>query len=166
VLTIVSKMKEDLIIFDRVRYSLPERKLFSQVSFFQLIKGELYKKCFMGSNAIDWVLKNSSNEIYIEKRVDNREEAKAFLQILLEANLIHHVTYATYFIDGPNLYKFADDDRYRILNLNQDYYLYSIERISSSAPDQNVSSFEHSDLLAMHSDANSSQQQALSVEQQ
>jgi hypothetical protein len=110
-------MREDMIIVDRVRHPKPAKKLFAQISLFELLKGRLYRKCFLGCRAIDWVLSHSGQEAFIEKKINSREEAKDFLQILLECHVFHHVAFAKVFLDGHYLYKFSMDDPTRVLNM-------------------------------------------------
>jgi len=58
-----------------------------------------YEKCFVGSDAVTALVSN--------KMVDNREEAMAKLEQLLQAGLIHHVTRDHLFEDKNLFYRFT-----------------------------------------------------------
>jgi hypothetical protein len=113
-LHLLSIMKQDLSIMDRVRHPRPAKKLFNQTPLFELLKGRLYRKCFLSGSAIDWLLKHKH---HVEYGVQNRHTAQDFMQLLLECHLIRHVSFAKLFLDGHYLYKFTQDDSVRVLNL-------------------------------------------------
>lgn len=66
-----------------------------------------YKKCFIGRDAVDWLLK-----MY---HVQSRDEAVRAMQILLQNGFIHHVVDEHDFKDQTLFYRFTfDDDTYRL----------------------------------------------------
>ncbi|XP_028771917.1 uncharacterized protein LOC114729125 [Neltuma alba] len=80
---IVSKMKESIVVKDR------------------FCKMRRFTKCFLGSEAVDFL----SEDQYLE-----RQEAVEFAQNLASKFFFHHVLDENLFEDGNHLYRFLDDD--------------------------------------------------------
>ncbi|KAK9877229.1 hypothetical protein WA026_016976 [Henosepilachna vigintioctopunctata] len=59
-----------------------------------------YFDCFLGSDLVDWLI--------YQQKANNRIQAVAICQALLEGSYIECITEATSFIDGYVLYKFCD----------------------------------------------------------
>jgi hypothetical protein len=66
-----------------------------------------YSRCFVGSEAVTWM--ESSLNV-------SREEAVQLGQRLIDAGLIHHVTYSEPFADGYFFYAFQEDEESNVLN--------------------------------------------------
>jgi hypothetical protein len=64
-------------------------------------KLKLYHHCFLGNEAIDWLIK---------KLNISREDAVKLGQKLVAKKIIHHVTDEHDFKDGPLFYRFYEDD--------------------------------------------------------
>lgn len=90
---------------DRIRYPKPPKKLFNQTTLFELLTPRMYRSCFIGSDAVDWILKHSKN--MVEFQITSRAEASEFLNSLLESHVFHHVTYVKTFVDSYALYRFS-----------------------------------------------------------
>lgn len=99
---IIDQLKKELNIQNRINYERPLKKFFNQTKLHDLLKGELYTKCFVGSEAVDYVLQHSLTDI----QLNSREDATQFLQVLLNANVFHHVGYLPKFLDELQLYRF------------------------------------------------------------
>lgn len=95
--------------FDRV-YSLmrdPEKGLDLKDRRWKLL---LYSKCFVGSEAVQWMVDNLS----LDKKV-----AVSTGQRLMQTGIIHHVTHSEPFSDGYFYYRFQEDDDSNILNMKR-----------------------------------------------
>lgn len=69
-----------------------------------------YSKCFVGSEAVQWIMKNLSCD---------RDKAVSIGQRLMEAGIIHHVTHSEPFSDAYYFYRFQEDDDTNILNMKR-----------------------------------------------
>ena len=103
---IIEKMKKELSISNRVRHILRRESS----SMLEVLKGDLLEKCFLGFNAVDWIL---SKNIF-----ETRKEASFFFNILVSGQILTNVVFESQFQDGPNLYRFTSDDPLKVLNLN------------------------------------------------
>lgn len=70
----------------------------------------LYSKCFIGSNAVQWMVDNLSL---------SREQAVSTGQRLMDAGILHHVTHSEPFCDAYYFYGFQEDDKSNILNMKR-----------------------------------------------
>jgi len=61
-----------------------------------------YNRCFVGTELVDWLVKNKS--------LHEREHAVKIGQKLMTAGLFHHVTDTLPFLDGHYFYRFKEDD--------------------------------------------------------
>jgi hypothetical protein len=100
---IIDKLKTELNIQNRINYERPLKKFFNQTRLLELLKGEIYTKSFVGSEAVDYVLQNPLTAI----QLNTREDATEFLQVLLNANVFHHVAHLPKFLDELQLYRFV-----------------------------------------------------------
>ncbi|MGL5875437.1 MAG: DEP domain-containing protein [Xenococcaceae cyanobacterium] len=64
-------------------------------------KLKLYHRCFVASEAVDWLVKNCQM---------SREEAIAFGQNLVEQKIIHHICDEHHFKDENLFYRFYEDE--------------------------------------------------------
>mmetsp|Transcript_5194 Transcript_5194/g.13019 ORF Transcript_5194/g.13019 Transcript_5194/m.13019 type:complete len:492 (+) Transcript_5194:70-1545(+) len=67
-----------------------------------------YKRCFVGSQAVDWLLENTE--------CTTREEAVALGNEMLESHLFHHVCHDHIFKDDYYFYRFLADASNKALN--------------------------------------------------
>jgi Domain found in Dishevelled, Egl-10, and Pleckstrin (DEP) len=67
-----------------------------------------YKKCFVGSRAVDWLVENTE--------CSSREEAIALANEMLDAHLLHHVCHDHRFKDECLFYRFLADESNTALN--------------------------------------------------
>ncbi|XP_038057512.1 DEP domain-containing mTOR-interacting protein-like [Patiria miniata] len=75
----------------------------------------MYPKCFVGSEAVDWLIKHGS--------VKDRPEAAAMLSILQRHNVIHHVCDDHHFKDTYLFYRFRVDDSTLPLSRETELYI-------------------------------------------
>ncbi|KAL6070955.1 Rho GTPase activating protein 39 [Balamuthia mandrillaris] len=64
--------------------------------------GTNYTKCFLGCDAVDWMIKNNVSK--------TREDAVALANEILMAGKLYHITRRMAFVDGMELYKFEGDE--------------------------------------------------------
>lgn len=69
-----------------------------------------YPKCFVGSEAVDWMMNSLSLD---------RPAAIRTGQHLMDAGIIHHVTHSEPFADTYYFYRFQEDDESCILNMKR-----------------------------------------------
>lgn len=70
----------------------------------------MYSKCFVGSEAVQWMVENL--------QID-RPSCVAMGERLMDAGIIHHVTYSEPFCDEYYFYRFQEDDESNILNMKR-----------------------------------------------
>lgn len=110
----LNKMEKGLIICDRVRLPRINSKTFQ--SLFHLVQGRIYRRCFLGSRAVDWILKQK-NWTHL-----SRKEAIKLMELLQEGEMIHHVVFSEMpFRDDFNLYRMDKHNPTRILNMEFPY---------------------------------------------
>lgn len=146
---VISRMKQEIHIADRIRYLSPTRRLFNKFSLYELLKARVYQKCFVGSTAVDWIVENniivdeeataSSAELQSEEStvMKKRQKATDFLATLLRANVLHDVRLEDEFHDNYLLYRFAEHDKIRVLNL-----MLETNQIQSSVQQPSISASE------------------------
>eukprot|EP01080_Neovahlkampfia_damariscottae_P009018 gene9018-1117_t len=103
---ILVKMKKEVSISNRVRHIL--RK--DSSNMLEVLKGDVLEKCFLGFDAIDWIL---SKKIF-----QTRKNATFFFNVLVSGQILTNVVFESQFYDGPNLYRFTSDDPLKVLNLD------------------------------------------------
>mmetsp|Transcript_29555 Transcript_29555/g.32898 ORF Transcript_29555/g.32898 Transcript_29555/m.32898 type:complete len:449 (+) Transcript_29555:543-1889(+) len=69
-----------------------------------------YKDCFIGKEAVDWLVKNVTT-------VHSRQEAVEFGTGLMQYQLVHHVCRSQPFRDGHFFYRFQADCKGTVLNM-------------------------------------------------
>lgn len=74
----------------------------------QNINGQFIKTCFIGKEAVDFVIKNL--------QIEDREIAVELLNLLQNGQVFHHISFRYHFEDDTNLYRFIQDDPIHILN--------------------------------------------------
>ncbi|KAL9656897.1 hypothetical protein ABK040_006989 [Willaertia magna] len=102
---LIQKLKSELTLSDRVRYPKHSKTMND------LLKGRIYRRCFESKDLVNILI----NKLKI---VDNRRDAIEFGNLLLQYNIIQHVTFVNIFVDGFYLYRFINDNPVRILNMN------------------------------------------------
>lgn len=70
----------------------------------------MYSKCFVGSEAVQWMMDNL--------QID-RPTALSMGERLMDAGIIHHVTHSEPFCDKYYFYRFQEDDESNILNMKR-----------------------------------------------
>lgn len=70
----------------------------------------MYSKCFVGSEAVQWMVDNL--------QID-RSTAVAMGERLMDAGIVHHVTHSEPFCDEYYFYRFQEDDESNILNMKR-----------------------------------------------
>mmetsp|Transcript_4884 Transcript_4884/g.21053 ORF Transcript_4884/g.21053 Transcript_4884/m.21053 type:complete len:558 (-) Transcript_4884:247-1920(-) len=71
-----------------------------------------YQMCFVGSELVDWLVKN------VEGNID-RTEAVELGQKLLDAGILHHVMRSEPFADDYYFYRFQEDEQTSVLNMKR-----------------------------------------------
>lgn len=71
---------------------------------FQIFRS--YENAFVGSEAVDWLIKNGYAK--------SRDEAVVIGEKLITLDIIHHITYSHHFKDEPIYYRFKEDDPFEV----------------------------------------------------
>lgn len=66
-------------------------------------KHKTYLMCFLGCDAVDWVVKTLN--------LENREYGTLFCQTLMDRSIFHHVTFDDTFLDSSIPFRFVQDDK-------------------------------------------------------
>ena len=88
-----------------------------------------YKKCFVGSDCVDWLMENMHE--------GSREQAVALGQMLMRRSIIRHVTNTHPFLDGNYFYRFTMDDKQHKKRLERKITPAEIQTLSKAMRDTN-----------------------------
>ena len=92
------KTSEKINLYDLIAKMRREQGLEIKTRRYQL---KLYKRCFVGSEAVDWLV----NHLNI-----SRQQAVAIGRKLIHKKIIHHVSEEHSFKDEPLFYRFYEDE--------------------------------------------------------
>lgn len=94
----LAQKSEKINIHDLVAQMRGEQGLDIKTRRYQL---KLYKRCFIGSEAVDWLVNNLKI---------SRQQAVAIGKKLISKKIIHHVNDEHLFKDAPLFYRFYEDE--------------------------------------------------------